>query len=183
MMPRTTLCLLVAGSATAQHDMLVTVEDFNGDDSWSITAEFLTTPPSPIVQLWSIVQFELQGDGSDITFFGINSVFEKSSQGNVFNGPVASFFGSVTPFFDRPDSSNPLAIVNFDYAGNISSLDMTLIGQNAAVFELEPFGDFRQYQNTQGDPGELTYDIRIIPAPASFALIPLALAATRRGRK
>ncbi|MEL6795402.1 MAG: hypothetical protein AAFO89_01115 [Planctomycetota bacterium] len=50
-MKRVAFAMLVAGSASAQPDMLATVEDLNGDGFWSLSAEFLGTPPSDIVQV------------------------------------------------------------------------------------------------------------------------------------
>lgn len=176
------LTVLLTGSAGAQPDMRVTVEDFNGDGSWSITAEFLTTPPSPIVQLWADASFRITGDGSDIAFTDYNPSYDTSlGDAVVTNGPVASFVGNANAFFGTPDSSNPLYVASFDYAGSINDLQLVLFGTNSAIFDLPPFGDVRLYLGIDTLFG-LTFEVQIVPAPASLAVASLALAATRRRR-
>ncbi|MEL6497298.1 MAG: hypothetical protein AAGJ54_10985 [Planctomycetota bacterium] len=184
-MTRRALAVFVAGSTTAQPDMLVTVEDFNGDDSWSITAEFLSTPPSPIVQLWADASFRLTGDGSDITFTDYNPAYDTSlADAEIVNGPIASFagFASLAPFFGTPDSSNPLYVASFDYSGSFADLSLFLFGQNSAVFELQPFGDVQLYTGGGLGPFPLTFDVLVIPLPGTLMISPIALLATRRRR-
>ncbi|MEO1534181.1 MAG: hypothetical protein AAFS11_01280 [Planctomycetota bacterium] len=186
MLPRTAPCLLVAGSAAAQPDMLVTVEDFNGDDSWSITAEFLTTPPSPIVQVWADASFALVGDGSPITITDYNPSYDTTLTDAVItdNGTDrVDFVGNANAFFGTPDSSNPLFVASFDYTGNMEDVRLFLIGQNSAIFEDPPFGDVRLYQDVNPDPRLLlTFEIQIVPAPAVLAFAPFTAIALRRRR-
>ncbi|MEL7485206.1 MAG: hypothetical protein AAFN41_12765, partial [Planctomycetota bacterium] len=145
----------------------------------------LTTPPSPIVQVWSNTQFGLAGDGSPITVATWNPAYNSSlgepSVPNNGTGQI-EFYGSSNIFFNMPDPSNPLWVADFHYGGTIAALDLSLIGLNAATFELPPFSDVRLYQDDAGNPGELTFRIDIVPSPATLALAPCALVAVRRRR-
>lgn len=183
-MMRTSLAVLLAGSAAAQPDMLVTVEDFNGDGNWSITAEFLTTPPGPILQLWASTDFELVGDGSPISITDYNPAYDTSLDSpEITNGPVAAFYGATYQFFGTPDSSNPQYVAAFDYAGSSGDLDLVLVGENYALFDSSPFGDVEFYTSRDlRDQVILTFDVIIVPAPNTLGLAPLALIATRRRR-
>ncbi|MEM9661885.1 MAG: hypothetical protein AAF937_06210 [Planctomycetota bacterium] len=164
--------------------MLVTVEDFNGDDSWSITAEFLSTPPSPILQLWADTHFQLNGDGSPITITDYHPSYDTTLGPAVIenNGTDrVEFTGNANGFFGTPDPSNPLFVASFDYAGDLNVLDLELIGQNPALFDFPPFGDVRLYTGPLGQT-ELTFQIVVVPAPATLILAALATAVSRRRR-
>lgn len=182
-MTRTALTLLVAGSASAQPDMLICVEDLDGNGLWSITAEYLSNPPSAIEQVWADTSFELTGDGSDIRIVDFNPSYSVGIAPFILDGEIFRFEGNSNVFFGIPDPSNPLWVLDVQYFGDPSALGMTLLGQNSAIFQNQPFGDVRLYQDAMGNPGELTYDIKIIPAPATLALAPIALVAARRRRK
>ena len=184
-MIRSTLALLVTGSAAAQPDMLVTVEDFNGDGFWSLSAEFLSTPPSDIVQVWADVDIVLRGD-SPIWIGDINPSYFKAGLGGITNNGTEEVFfvGNANAFFGTPDTSNPLSVLDFQYAGSVGALSLDFVGQNSAIFDLAPFGDVRLYQDNLGNPGELSFEIRIVPAPAAVSVAPVVLlAATRRRRR
>ncbi|MEO0630217.1 MAG: hypothetical protein AAFY46_05760, partial [Planctomycetota bacterium] len=101
---------------------------------------------------------------------------------SVTNGPTASFVGNSNSFFGTPDPSNPLDVATFEYAGGFDDLRLSLVGQNSAIFSVA-FGGVSLYQDVNGNPGELTWDVQYIPAPGTIALAPFALAATRRRRK
>ncbi|MEL6497550.1 MAG: hypothetical protein AAF937_05905 [Planctomycetota bacterium] len=182
-MTRTAIALLAAGTASAQPDMLITVNNVSGD-SWTVSAELLTTPTFlPLIQLWADASFSLTGDGSFITITDYNASYD-TTLGNalVTNGPVASFIGNSNSFFGVPDSSNPLFVLDFTYAGRLDALELALVGQNSAVFKSFS-GDVLLYQDASGNAGQLTWDVRYIPAPATLALAPLGLAAVRRRRR
>ncbi|MEO1535141.1 MAG: hypothetical protein AAFS11_06225 [Planctomycetota bacterium] len=52
----------VAGSASAQPDMLITIDNTAGDQ-WTMSAEYFGFQPVPAVQIWADAGFELTGDG------------------------------------------------------------------------------------------------------------------------
>ncbi|MEO1535138.1 MAG: hypothetical protein AAFS11_06210 [Planctomycetota bacterium] len=177
---------LAAGSASAQPDMLITVDNVAGDD-WSISAEFLSPTPFPVVQIWMDTSFDLTGDGSPITIGRYNPSYD-TMLGNavITNGPTASFRGNSLLFFGEPDPSNPLFVLEFEYAGGFDDVRLGLVGQNSAILaNLPPSPSIDLYQDAAGNPGNLTWDVRYIPTPATLALAPLAsmaLVATRRRR-
>lgn len=186
-MIRASLVVLVAGYASAQPDMLITVDNVSGAD-WRISAEFLTVPPNPIdgigAQIWLDTSFDLTGDGEPISITGYNPAYDTAlGDAQITNGPTASFVGNANPFFGTTDSSNPLFVIDFEYAGSFEAITLTLVGKNSANFVHPPLGDVRLYQDAGGNPGELTWDVRYIPAPATLALAPFALVATCRRRK
>ncbi|MEL7482986.1 MAG: hypothetical protein AAFN41_01410 [Planctomycetota bacterium] len=185
-MTRTALALLVAGSAAAQPDMLITVDNVSGD-AWTISAELVAfTPPTPIVQLWADASFEITGDGSTITFTDYNPAYDTTlGPAQIINGPTASFVGNSNSFFGTPDPSNPLFVANFEYAGTLQALDLQLVGQNTYVgasaggFD----GDLRFYSNVKDITGSLlTWEVQYIPAPGALAVMPVLLAGLRRRR-
>ncbi|MEO0630370.1 MAG: hypothetical protein AAFY46_06545 [Planctomycetota bacterium] len=170
-----------AGATDAQPDMLITVDNVSGD-AWEISAEYLTTPPQPIIQLWADASFELTGDGAAIMFTNYNPAYDTSlGNATVVDGPIASFVGNSNTFFGTPDDSNPLFVARFTYAGDAAALTLDLVGGNAAIFSQPPLGNVQLYQDPLGNPGPLTWDVQYIPAPATLA--PFALAAARRRRK
>lgn len=172
-----------ASSATAQ-DLIIDIFPISGD-TFGVVAEFQSIPPTPIVQIWADASFTLSGS-APITISSYNPAYD-TSLGNaqlIDNGTNnVQFVGNANSFFGTPDSSNPLQVLTFDYSGSLAALSLNLVGQNSAIFELPPFGDVRLYQDAQGNPGELTFGIHFIPAPASAALLGLGgLCAARRRR-
>ncbi|MEL6796868.1 MAG: hypothetical protein AAFO89_08595, partial [Planctomycetota bacterium] len=135
-MTRAALAILVAGSAAAQPDLLITVDNFAADN-WRISAEF-TQPTFEITQIWIDAQFDLTGDGSQITITGYNPSYDTTlGDATVINGPTASFRGFASSFFGVADPSNPLDVIEFEYAGDFGALELTLVGLNQGL--LSPF--------------------------------------------
>ncbi len=186
-----TLALIAAAgmaSTAAAQDLCITVApDGLGGNGWTIEAELLTAPPSPIIQIWANAGFQLSGDGA-INITSYNASYDTTLGDAVLtdNGTnTVGFTGDAdgTGFFGTPDASNPLAVASFTYDGTFQALGMSLVGQNSAIFDLPPFNDIRLYQDAQGNAGSLSFEIKIIPAPASAALLGLGgLAAVRRRR-
>ena len=180
-----TLALIVAAGAAstaAAQDLCITVApDGLGGNGWTVSAEFLSTPPSPIVMIWADASFDIAGSNVSVTSY--NPSYDTTLGAAVITGngtDTVSFVGNANAFFGTPDASNPLSVLSFT-ADSVDSL--TLVGQNSAIFTLAPFGDVRLYQNAQGQAGTLTFEVKIIPAPASAALLGLGgLAAVRRRR-
>lgn len=163
--------------------MLITIDNI-ADDQWSMSAAFSGFQPVPVVQLWADASFELTGDGSPITITDYNPSYDTTlGAAQVSSGPTASFVGNANSFFGVPDNSNPLWVADFSYNGTVPSLSFDMVGQNSYLDNRPPFGDVILYQDAQGNPGSLTWDVVIIPAPATLVVAPLALAATRRLRK
>ncbi len=181
-MTRTALALLLTGSASANPDMLITVDNVSGNQ-WRISSEFFTIVSYPIVQIWMDTSFELTGDGSPITITSYNPSYD-TMLGNaaVTNGPTATFVGNATDFFGTVDPSNPLDVIEFEYAGSFDAIELTMVGQNGFLSYAHPFGTVELYQDANGNPGPRTWDVRYIPAPATLALVPLALVAAHRSR-
>jgi hypothetical protein len=182
----------VASTATAQ-DLTITIAP-TGGDNWSVTAQYSGALPgaaTAIDAVWSDASFNISGD-APITFgTGWNPGFTSA----LFGDPAITNDGSnsvtwvgVQPGapLGAPDASNPLFVDDFTYAGTAAGLSAELVGQNTALFSgdpLQPFGTIALYQDAQGNAGELTFEIVIVPAPASAALLGLGgLAAVRRRR-
>lgn len=175
--------------------MLVCVDDLDGDGRWVVTAEFLGEIPAgatAIGALWADTNFTISGDGSDINIdaASANPGYTSAIFGapSITNGSTAQFVG-LQPGggLGAPDASNPLSVVEFDYAGNPAALGFELTSQNTALFvgnPLEPFGTILTYLDVNGDAGSLSFDVVIkIPAPASAALLGLGGLATARRRR
>ncbi|MEL6497301.1 MAG: PEP-CTERM sorting domain-containing protein [Planctomycetota bacterium] len=176
----------LASTATAQ-DLLICVDDLDGDGLWTITAEYIGTPPTPIVQAWADTSFALTGDGADITINNDFNTAYNTTLGDAVisnNGDNATFVGNANAFFGTPDASNPLFVATFNYAGDPTAINLALVGQNSVIFDLPPFGDVQLYQDATGAAGPQTFAVEYkIPAPASAALLGLGgLAAVRRRR-
>ncbi len=185
-----------ASTATAQ-DMIITVCEVT-PGNWDITAEFFGSLPVDTTALGTVLSdasFRVSGDSAINFGDGWNPSFVSSLFGppTITNDGTTSVdwlgFSPAAPI-GNPDNSNPLFIDNFTYtwSGDNDSLDLELVGQNSALFTgnpAEPFGTILQYQDAQGNPGVLSFDVVIkpIPAPASAALLGLGgLAAARRRR-
>ncbi len=180
-----TLALIVAAGAAstaAAQDMTVLVAP-TGGGNWDITATFNTTPPNPLVQVWADANFVIAGASPiEITSFNPSYSTSLGPAQIIDNGTTSvQFVGSANTFFGTPDGSNPLAVASFTSATTPTSL--TLVSQNSALFAQPPFGDVRLYLDAQNNPGSLSFEVIIVPAPASAALLGLGgLAAIRRRR-
>lgn len=160
--------------------MLITVDNMSGE-SWRITSEFLSQLFVP-TQIWASASFDLAGDGTDITITDYNASYDTAlGPAQVTNGPTASFVGNASSFFGTPDLSNPLFVLDFEYAGRFDALELSLVGLNGIVDEFS-FGSLILYQDSLGNPGSLTWDVQYIPGPATVALAPMTLIAARRRR-
>ncbi|MEO1583571.1 MAG: hypothetical protein AAFR96_03235 [Planctomycetota bacterium] len=164
-------------------------------DRFGIIATFNADLPAGYTSLacvWSDTNFEITGDGSSITIDAASASPGYSSflfgDPQITNGSTASFIG-IQPGggLGSPDPSNPLQVVEFDYAGDIARLDLTLVGQNSflpignpGVF---PGSALFLYQDVAGNPGGYSFEVLIVPAPATLALAPAILNAARRRRK
>lgn len=175
------LCTAVTGSAAAQPDLLITVDNFAGDN-WRVSAEF-NQPGFDITQIWIDAQFDLTGDGSEITVTDYNPSYDTTlGDATVINGSTASFRGFASSFFGVADPSNPLDVIEFGYAGDFDALELTLVGLNQGLFSTFP-ADIRVYQNEDGSPGLSTFGIQYIPAPGTAGLLAASgLLASRRRR-
>ncbi|MEO1583572.1 MAG: hypothetical protein AAFR96_03240 [Planctomycetota bacterium] len=187
--------LAAAGTGFGQSDTIFRVIPIDDAGRWAITAEMNITADllggaTGVAIVWADTGFELTGDGSEITIdaASANPGYTSAIFGSpdIANGPTATFVG-VQPGggLGSPDSSNPLRVVEFDYAGDIASLGMRLVGQNNALFlgdPRKPLGDIRLYQDIDGNPGQLSFKIIIVPVPATLAFAPIALVAARRRR-
>ncbi|MEO1534191.1 MAG: MYXO-CTERM sorting domain-containing protein [Planctomycetota bacterium] len=182
-----------ASSVTAQ-DLVICVDDLDGDGRWVVTAEFVGAIPgsaTAIGAIWSDTSFRIDGDGSDITIdaASANAGYTSAIFGApmINNGASATFVGLQPVGLGNPDPSNPLSVVEFDYAGNPNALSFELFGQNTGVFTgdpAQPFGTVLTYLDANNNPGAGTFAVEIkIPAPASAAVLGLGgLAAVRRRR-
>ncbi len=184
--------LVLAGTATAEPLFTVTVAPIDGiAGRYGITAELtgFNDQGFPVLCVWSDTSFELSGDGSGITIdaASANPGYTSLLFGSpiITNGTTASFVG-IQPSepLGNPDGSNPLSVVEFDYAGAIGALSLELVGQNFGTWSFPyPSGGPSPiaYQDSLGN----TYfpiEIVIVPAPATLAVAPLALVAMRRRR-
>ncbi|MGP1273737.1 MAG: hypothetical protein ACTS22_10425, partial [Phycisphaerales bacterium] len=173
-------------------DTIVTIQPAGGT-SWSITAEFIGAPgPGPVATIWSDANFDLTSSDGVISNVDLNQGFDSSSLGAPVIGGEGT--GAVTIRATMPagllangdlDSSNPLAVGTFDYTGTAAGLSAAMVGQNSISFTLTnfPFSDAQFYQLANGSAGTRVLEFRIIPAPASAALLGLGgLAAARRRR-
>ncbi|MEO1717901.1 MAG: hypothetical protein AAFR76_12400, partial [Planctomycetota bacterium] len=148
-MTRAASAVLLVGSASAEPDMLITVDNVAGDDC-TVSAEFLSPyPGNVVVQVWAYASFDLAGDGSAITITSYNPSYDNTAFGpaSVTNGPTASFVGQAGPLFATPDLSNPLSVLDFTYAGRAESLELSLAGLNAIV-DAFSFGSLVLYQDS-----------------------------------
>ncbi|MEO1534188.1 MAG: PEP-CTERM sorting domain-containing protein [Planctomycetota bacterium] len=173
-----------AASTVAAQDLLITVAPTDATlTNWQITANYQGVEPTPLQMAWADASFEISGSNIVMGAGDYNPAYDTTLGPAVITGSgtdTLSFVGNSNAFFGSTDDTNPLFVANFT-ADSVSSL--SLVGQNSAIFVLAPFGDVRLYQDAQGNPGELTFGVEIVPAPASAALLGLGgLAATRRRR-
>ncbi|MEO0629539.1 MAG: hypothetical protein AAFY46_02285 [Planctomycetota bacterium] len=157
----------------------------HGSGTWTIQAEFRSTPPSDIVQIWADASFRLTSpSGLPITITSYNPAYDTSLGPASITGNgtgVVRFVGSALPFFGTPDPSNPLVVATIETE---AFPQIELFGQNSAVFERQPFGDVRLYMDAQGNAGELTFSTFWFPSPGSAtAFGALGLIAAHRRRR
>ncbi|MEL6497302.1 MAG: hypothetical protein AAF937_06230 [Planctomycetota bacterium] len=195
---KTVALLAFAGVATsaAAQDMTVNVIERAGGGTWDVTATFNTTPPTAIVQLWADAEFQITAAAGltvDIDEASVNGSYTTTLGDFVITDDGTNsvgFVGNANAFFGTPDASNPLSVLTFSTSSGSTAdtpavSDFVLVGQNSAIFELDPFGDIQLYQDATGAAGPLSFEVNIvpIPAPASAALLGLGgLAAARRRR-
>ncbi|MEO1534182.1 MAG: hypothetical protein AAFS11_01285 [Planctomycetota bacterium] len=179
------LMLIASAGAASAHaqDLMICVLP-HGSGTWTIEAEFRSTPPSDIVQIWADASFRLSSNGSPMTITSYNPAYDTSlGQARITgNGTdVVEFVGNASSFFGTPDPSNPLVVATIETEG---FPQIELFGQNSAIFELQPFGDVRLYMDAQGNAGELTFSTFWFPSPGSAAAFgALGLIAARRQRR
>lgn len=182
---KTAAMILAAGiaSSAAAQDVTIIVDPGLG------TVSFEYNGPNTIQQNWSSISVRLTGDaainitsessvytsaltpaGAEITGNGSTEVtFVGEAGGALFGGAV--------------DNSNPFNPFTFSYAGDLGAFDFVLFSQNSLTFPLPPFGDPQNLMNANGSQGPISYEVIIVPAPASAALLGLGgLAAIRRRR-
>lgn len=172
----------IASSAVAQDNTIV-VDPFAG------TVNITYNGALPVQQLWSDISVRITGNGAinilsespnytddltpagaDISGDGSTSVeFVGNAGGSLFNGT------------HTPD--NPWSPFTFSYAGDLGGFGFELFNQNTNTFVQAPFGNPINMINGNGSAGPQSYEVIIVPAPASAALLGLGgLAAIRRRR-
>lgn len=174
----------VATSASAQTELCVTIQPTGNGSEWSITAELLN-PTGSLRAAIADLGFVMNGEG--FGNFSYNSAFDSDFFGAAtvsVTGTQVDFLGGNTlpPLNNAggPDGSNPLAIATFD-ADSVSSF--AFVGQVTGAYVGSPFDTILIYQDALGAAGDTPYQIKIVPAPASAALLGLGgLAAVRRRR-
>lgn len=197
-------CIVAAGlaSAASAQDLVVTV-DVSDPTAGTITAEFLgVLPPDAtgIGQVLCDVSITLSGNGP-ITFtdwdpsYEVPLVFGPTPTGPVITGNgsnTVEFAGSTDPtgLFGGPpiNSSNPLLVATFTYGGDARFFRSTLIGQNAILFRDDSpvFGFTKEFITVPVGSDEVvtrTFELVVIPAPASAALLGLGVLAGVRRRR
>lgn len=187
-MTRTAILVAASAAAASAHaqDMLVCVL-YQGGSTWTVEAQFLTTPPNDIVQIWADASFRLTSfDGSPISITSYNPSYDTGLGNAIISGNgtgVVEFVGNANSFFGTPDPSNPLLVATIE-ADLGASPQIELFGQNSALFDLPPFGDVRLYMDAAGNPGELTFSTFWFPSPGSAGVFGIAgVVAARRRRK
>ncbi len=174
----------VATSAAAQTELCIEIAPTGNGNTWAVNAELLN-PTGNIVATIADLGFTMTG--TNIANFSYNAAFDSD-----FFGPAnvnasstsVSFVGynTLPPLNNAngPDSSNPLFIAQFD-ADSVDSF--VLDGQVNGAYSGTPFPIILTYQTAAGTAGDTPYQIKIVPAPASAALLGLGgLAAARRRR-
>ncbi len=173
----------IASSAAAQVDNTITVDPFAG------TVQIEYHGALPIQQLWSDISVRITGDGAiNIQSVSSNYTDLLSPSGPVITGDgtnevtfVGAAAGQLLGGVHTPD--NPWAPFTFSYAGDAANFGFELFGQNTNFFVMAPFGNPINMINGDGTPGPQSFEVIIVPAPASAALLGLGgLAAIRRRR-
>ncbi|MEL6498285.1 MAG: hypothetical protein AAF937_05750 [Planctomycetota bacterium] len=209
-MIRAALVIAVAGSAAAQ-DTLFSIQQTTEPDRYVVSAEFVGQLAAGVTRLdvaWSDVALQISGD-APISFDAWNPGYENVLDGGVRRADVgvnpAVFDATMlgTPAFNAfggpmPDSSNPLRVVTFRYAGDPTALTAALVGQNSMVSDgdpAHPFGLPEFFQFSDGSAGSRTFefnfllgqfpaeDLRFfVPAPSAMLAAPAACILLRRRR-
>lgn len=178
-----------SSSCAAQADLLITVDPIAG----TLGAEFQTPLPagvSGISTIWSDVSFRITGDGP-IT---IDATTWNQQYDSFFGPPVITGNGTSEVLFvaSAPgpllggsfDPSNPLSVMTFQYGGSLDAFGFSLVGQNSATFSNGgPFGLVLLYQDSAGNPGDLSFEASILPAPGAGVLLAFGGAVASRRRR
>ena len=173
----------IASSASAQFDNTIVVDPFAG------TVNITYNGALPVQQLWSDISVRITGDGAiNILTQSSNYTDLLSPTGAVITGDgsgdvtfVGAAGGSLLGGTHTPD--NPWAPFTFSYAGDVNNFGFELFGQNTNTFVQAPFGNPINMLNGDGSQGPQSFEVIIVPAPASAALLGLGgLAAIRRRR-
>jgi len=175
----------VATSAAAQPELCITALTTDGMN-WTLTAELLN-PTDAILATISDLGFTM--GGTNFANFTYNAAFDSDFFGPAVVNATASsitFQGTNTlPPLNNAggiDSSNPLAIGSFT-ADDVDPNGFTLNGQVTGAYPGAPFPNVFFYQLADGSPGDVAWSFKVVPAPASAALLGLGgLAAMRRRR-
>jgi len=170
-------------SAQAEPMLEVRIEEV-APGHWDARAQ-LHDPAGDILVIISRLEFELNGIG--ISDFAYNDSFDSTIWGPAtvstseervyFSGinalpPLSNTFGV--------DGRNPLPLATFDAA---SVSDFTFIGGINGAYRGSPFNQVFWYQNSDGTPGTVPFQIRIIPIPSpatSTAVLAVGALAMRR---
>jgi MYXO-CTERM domain-containing protein len=173
----------VATSASAQTELCITAATADGTN-WTLTAELLN-PTGSVLAAVADLGFTMSGSG--FANFAYNAAFDSDFFGPAavtVTGTSVDFLGGNTlPPLNNAggvDSSNPLAIATFT-ADSVSG--MVLNGQVTGAYAGVPFPVILTYQDANGGAGDTPWSFKVVPAPASAALLGLGgLAAARRRR-
>lgn len=180
------------GSVAGQ-DLIVCYEprmvDPFGVITYSVTAQYFgPILGTGISQIWSDVSVRITSDGPiTITDFNDSYVSLLGPPVIAGQGTTDLTFVAVAPgpiIGGVFDSSNPLSVFEFTAPFGAELPRIELVGQNTVLFSQPPFGNLENYQNADGSPGPLTFDVRFkFPAPGSAGLLAFAgVLATRRRR-
>lgn len=175
----------VAASASAQTELCIIAETSDGTN-WSLYAELLN-PTGTVLAAISDLGFTMAGE--NFANFSYNSAFDSDFFGaatvSVSASSVDFLGGNTLPPLNNaggPDSSNPLQIATFT-ADSVDELGFVLNGQVTGAYVSSPFPIILTYQTATGGAGDTPWSFKVIPAPASAALLGLGgLAAVRRRR-
>lgn len=182
---KTVAMILAAGiaSSAAAQDVTITVDPFNGTVSTAYNGAL------PVQQLFSSISVRLTGDAAisiDSQSNVYTSVLSPAGAAITGNGTGLVTFVGEAPgsLLGAPvDSSNPFSPFTFTYGGSLAGFNFELFSQNTSTFVQAPFGNPINMVNANNTLGPLTFEVIIVPAPASAALLGLGgLAAIRRRR-
>ncbi|MCA9272350.1 MAG: hypothetical protein KDA31_04820 [Phycisphaerales bacterium] len=160
----------VSGQGQLQEQLVISVNEVS-QGSWEVYGE-LQNPQSVIdAAIWDL-HFLLEG--SNLSNFSYNTAFDSDFFGppEIMLSPTSIEFEGINPGgplrnADGPDSSNPLFLVSFN-ADSVS--DFELVGQNSGSYvgtPTFPFGILFLYQNANGSPGTVPFQIEVNPIPTS----------------
>ena len=173
----------IASSAAAQVDCTICPDPFGG------TVTITYNGSLPVQQLWSDISVRITGNGA-ITILSESPNYTDllSPGGAVITGNgtnEVTFVGAAggTLLGGTHSANNPWTPFTFSYEGDIANFGFELFGQNTNTFVQAPFGNPINMLNGDGSQGPQSFEVIIVPAPASAALLGLGgLAAIRRRR-